>query len=56
MVTASHNAKQDNGLKIFERDGAMLEGTWEKLAEAIVNTQDITQFLEELADNKVENF
>ena len=33
MVTASHNPKQDNGLKIIENDGSMLEPSWEKLAE-----------------------
>jgi phosphoglucomutase len=50
MVTASHNPKQDNGLKIFERDGEMLEAAWEKLAEDIVNTKDIAGFLSELGD------
>ena len=50
MVTASHNPKQDNGLKIFERDGEMLEQAWEKLAEDIVNTKDIAGFLRELSE------
>jgi phosphoacetylglucosamine mutase len=50
MVTASHNPKQDNGLKIFERDGEMLEGAWEKLSEDIVNTKDIAGFLRELGE------
>ncbi|TNV80721.1 hypothetical protein FGO68_gene10832 [Halteria grandinella] len=48
MVTASHNPKQDNGLKIFEKDGAMLEGPWEKLAESLVNTDDLPTFLTNL--------
>jgi phosphoacetylglucosamine mutase len=52
MVTASHNPKQDNGLKIFERDGEMLEASWEKLAEDIVNTRDISGFLRELGEKR----
>jgi phosphoacetylglucosamine mutase len=35
MITASHNPKQDNGLKIIERDGAMLNMAWEKLVEGL---------------------
>jgi len=53
MVTASHNAKQDNGLKIFQKDGEMLEQTWEKLSEGLVNTSDISTFLLELNDGKL---
>ncbi len=52
MVTASHNPKQDNGLKIFDRDGSMLEASWEKLAEDLVNTKDIAGFLSDLVDGK----
>jgi phosphomannomutase len=52
MVTASHNPKQDNGLKIFDRDGSMLEASWEKLAEDLVNTLDIAGLLRDLADGK----
>ena len=52
MVTASHNPKQDNGLKIFEKDGSMLEQAWEKLAEDLVNTPDIATFLRDLSDGK----
>ena len=48
MVTASHNPKQDNGLKIFDRNGDMLEASWEALAEDFVNTKDIAGFLKEL--------
>jgi phosphoacetylglucosamine mutase len=52
MVTASHNPKQDNGLKIFDRDGSMLEASWEKLAEDIVNAPDLAGFLRDLAEGK----
>ena len=48
MVTASHNPKEDNGLKIFDRNGEMLEAEWEALAEDIVNTKDVAGFLKEL--------
>ena len=53
MVTASHNGKQDNGLKIFEQDGSMLDPAWEKLAEALVNAPDLVQFLGDLNDAKL---
>ena len=52
MVTASHNPKQDNGLKIFDRDGSMLEPSWEKLAEDLVNSQDLAGFLNDLVEGK----
>ena len=31
MITASHNPKQDNGIKIIERNGAMLDPKLEKV-------------------------
>lgn len=57
MATASHNPKQDNGLKIFERDGEMLEPAWEKLAEDMVNARDLAGFLRVLRETgTVEGF
>jgi phosphoacetylglucosamine mutase len=53
MVTASHNPKQDNGLKVIERTGAMLEPSWEKVAEALVNAEDIAAYLEQLSEGKL---
>ena len=53
MVTASHNPKQDNGLKIFEKDGSMLEPAWEKLAEGLVNSEDLESFLIDLSEGKL---
>jgi phosphomannomutase len=38
MITASHNQKEDNGVKINEADGSMLDQTWEPLAEELANT------------------
>jgi len=37
-VTASHNAVQDNGVKLIDPDGGMLEQAWEALATRIVNS------------------
>ena len=45
MVTASHNPKQDNGIKIVEADGSMLHTDWEKKAEALVNSKDLVETL-----------
>ena len=53
MVTASHNPKQDNGLKIFEKDGSMLEPAWENLAEGLVNSEDLESFLRDLSEGKL---
>ena len=48
MITASHNAKEDNGVKIIECDGSMLDQSWEPFAEEIVNSQDLKATLVEL--------
>ena len=48
MVTASHNAAPDNGVKIIECDGSMLDQAWEPLAEGLANCADLRTFLEEL--------
>lgn len=37
MITASHNPKQDNGVKLIERNGSMLDSKWEKLSEKLIN-------------------
>ena len=37
MITASHNAEPDNGAKIADYHGGMLERTWEPYAEALIN-------------------
>lgn len=48
MITASHNPKDDNGVKIVEGDGSMLAQEWEPLAEELVNADDLKQFLLDL--------
>lgn len=40
MITASHNAEEDNGAKIADIDGGMLEQSWEKSIEDIANCVD----------------
>ena len=39
MVTASHNPKDDNGLKIIEGDGSVFDTTQEEFAEQLVNAK-----------------
>ena len=47
MVTASHNPAADNGVKVVESNGAMLDQSWEPLAEQLANAPDLRAFLEE---------
>lgn len=44
MITASHNAKEDNGVKIVDPDGGMLTQSWENTAEKLVNA-DVDGFI-----------
>jgi phosphomannomutase len=41
MITASHNMWEDNGVKIIERDGNMLDANWEDFSTMIVNSPDL---------------
>ncbi len=43
MITASHNQHEDNGVKMIERDGTMLDPKWEDVATMIVNSHDLVQ-------------
>lgn len=47
-ITASHNPKNDNGVKIIDADGSMLHPDWEPLAEQIVNAPSLLDFLLDL--------
>uniref|UniRef100_A0A1I7TPH3 Phosphoacetylglucosamine mutase n=1 Tax=Caenorhabditis tropicalis TaxID=1561998 RepID=A0A1I7TPH3_9PELO len=40
MITASHNPEEDNGVKLVDPSGDMLNGQWEKYATEIVNASD----------------
>jgi phosphoacetylglucosamine mutase len=46
MVTASHNPVQDNGVKIVDPDGGMLEQSWEEIASRIVMAKTAEALLE----------
>ncbi|XP_078587525.1 phosphoacetylglucosamine mutase-like isoform X2 [Branchiostoma floridae x Branchiostoma japonicum] len=40
MITASHNPEPDNGVKLVDPMGEMLEGSWEKHATDLANAKD----------------
>ncbi|KAM7206630.1 Phosphoacetylglucosamine mutase [Rhypophila sp. PSN 637] len=46
MITASHNPAADNGVKIVDPMGEMLEQEWESLATALVNATSHEQLVE----------
>ena len=39
MITASHNPEEDNGVKLIDPLGEMLEMKWEKYATMLANTR-----------------
>ncbi len=41
MITASHNKASDNGVKLVDTDGGMLEQSWEEYATALANAEDV---------------
>ncbi|OWR45745.1 putative phosphoacetylglucosamine mutase [Danaus plexippus plexippus] len=40
MITASHNLEPDNGVKLIDPDGEMLEQSWEEIATRMANVSD----------------
>lgn len=40
MITASHNPEEDNGVKLIDPSGEMLETSWESLATSLANIRD----------------
>lgn len=55
MITASHNPAQDNGVKVVDPYGDMLESSWEGHASALANAQD-DQALTKILDSVVEKY
>jgi len=39
MITASHNPEEDNGVKLIDPDGEMLESSWEVHATDLANVR-----------------
>lgn len=48
MVTASHNPEEDNGVKMVDAHGEMLEAAWEPACTAIANARTPDELLAEL--------
>ena len=56
MCTASHNADEDNGIKIADVDGGMLRSEWEGVAGKLANmerAEDVIELLVQLESNNV---
>ncbi|KAF7436768.1 Phosphoacetylglucosamine Mutase [Pleurotus ostreatus] len=48
MVTASHNPEQDNGVKLVDPRGEMLESSWESHATTLSNASSTDEFISAL--------
>lgn len=50
MITASHNPREDNGVKIVDPSGEMLEADWEYWATGMANAEDVLDYANKLID------
>lgn len=48
MITASHNEQEDNGVKMVEPDGSMLDSAWELIADRVINCKTTSELKSEL--------
>ncbi|CAG8466966.1 10826_t:CDS:10 [Acaulospora morrowiae] len=55
MVTASHNPERDNGIKLVDPYGDMLEQSWEEYATQLANSQTEDELVEVIKRIVVEN-
>lgn len=44
MITASHNDEPDNGVKLVDPQGEMLEASWEVIATKLANVKLVHTF------------
>ncbi|RPA72714.1 Phosphoacetylglucosamine mutase [Ascobolus immersus RN42] len=49
MITASHNPPEDNGVKLVDPMGEMLEGSWEKYGTQLANAETEDDLVEAFA-------
>ncbi|EDW40350.1 GL24942 [Drosophila persimilis] len=57
MITASHNPEPDNGVKLVDPKGEMLDASWESIATDLVNVsdQDLEQHVAKIIkDNSID--
>ena len=45
MITASHNPVEDNGVKIVNEKGSVLDRYWEQFSEKFINSKDVEEDL-----------
>lgn len=50
VITASHNPVYDNGVKLVDPMGEMLNASWEKYATSLANADDIASALKEIVN------
>lgn len=48
MITASHNPPEDNGIKLIDPQGEMLEQSWEKYATTFANLSTSTEIYNQI--------